>query len=263
MRREAGETAIIALREIRPVVYQLTNFVSAQLQADLTALLGGCPVMTRHPGETAEVVRQSHSVLINVGTPDEGTPALCREAAREANERNIPVVLDINGCGFTAFRSDLVDALLRDFSFAVVRGNAGEIARLAKAATRKASVRGMSGRAPAETARASAAALSRKFRSTIVATGPVSYVASEDETAEAAGGDERLALLSGWGCALGSAIALFCAVEKPFGAARTALEIFRDAASRASEGASGIGSFRQRFWDELSHIAAGGREGRA
>ena len=208
--------------------------------------------MTRHPDEALDVVEQSNSVLLNVGTPDEETPSLCRSVAKRANERNVPVVLDINGYGFTPLRNDFVDGLLRDFSFAAVRGNAGEIAALAN---EEASVRGMSGSTSAEIARDSAAALSETFRTTVVATGAVNFVSAGGETIEVAGGSECLALLSGWGCALGSLIALLCAVVEPFEAAQTALEIFRDASSRAAEKAVGIGTFRQNFWDELSRIA--------
>ncbi len=255
LRPFGSRTPLHSLRKQHPIVYQLTNFVSAQLQADLTALFGGCPVMTRHPGEALDVVKQSDAILINVGTPDEETPSLCNELLHTANKRGTPAVLDINGYGFTSFRTEFVGRLLRDFSFAVVRGNAGEIAALAGGNPEKIKIEGMAGSAPVEIARRSTTALSEKFRTVVAATGPTSYVAAEGKAIEIAGGDGRLARLSGWGCALGSLIALFCAVEEPFEAARTALEIFRDASSRASEGAVGIGTFRRNFWDELSRIA--------
>ena len=52
----------------KPLVYQITNSVSAQLQADCVALLGGVSIMSPQKGEAAEIAAACDALLINIGT---------------------------------------------------------------------------------------------------------------------------------------------------------------------------------------------------
>ena len=48
----------------KPLVYQITNSVSAQLQADCVALLGGVSIMSPQKGEAAEIAAACDALLI-------------------------------------------------------------------------------------------------------------------------------------------------------------------------------------------------------
>ena len=52
-----------------PLIYQITNTVSAQLQADCTAILGGSSIMTDNVEEAAKTAASCDALLINTGTP--------------------------------------------------------------------------------------------------------------------------------------------------------------------------------------------------
>ena len=75
----------------RPLIYQITNGVSAQLQADCVALLGGSSVMSGRLAEAAEIAAASDALLINIGTPPDNAEELYRTAAGAAAANNIPV----------------------------------------------------------------------------------------------------------------------------------------------------------------------------
>ena len=84
----------------RPLVYQITNGVSAQLQADCVALLGGASIMSRQIAEAGEIAASCDALLINIGTPPDNALALYRKAASAAAKNNVPIVIDLVGYGF-------------------------------------------------------------------------------------------------------------------------------------------------------------------
>ncbi len=80
-----------------PLIYQITNTVSAQLQADCVAILGGASIMTHTPEEAAETAASCDALLINTGTPPYNAYDLYRTALRAAADKAAPAVLDAVG----------------------------------------------------------------------------------------------------------------------------------------------------------------------
>lgn len=234
-----------------PLVYQITNMVSAQLQADCVAILGGASIMTHTLEEAAETAASSDAILINTGTPPDNAYELYRTALSAAADRAKPAVLDAVGCGFSKYRTDITKALLEEFSFSVIKGNEAEIGALAGAGT---APRGVSCASDIGNAADLVSACAKRYRCTVYCTGRYDHLSDGKRLIRVGGGSSLLRRTSGIGCAIGSATALFCAFMPPFDASRRALALFRRAAS-AAQSAPGPYSFRVKFLDMLAKFS--------
>ncbi len=164
------------MREQKPLVHQITNYVVMNETANATLALGALPVMAHAPrggrGDGRRSRRRSSST--SARSPSHWVEAMLL-AGGAASARGIPVVLDPVGAGATAYRTTTARRILDEVDVTVLRGNAGEVATLVGA---EAEVRGVesigAGHRAAELAREAATQLG------VVAsvTGPVDHVAT-------------------------------------------------------------------------------------
>jgi hydroxyethylthiazole kinase len=247
----AGES-LRAIRERKPLVHQITNYVVMNETANATLALGALPVMAHAPEEVGEMVGLAGALVLNIGTLSSHWIEAMLAAGWAANQRGIPVVLDPVGAGATAFRTDTARRILEEVDVAVLRGNLGEVATLVGVA---AEVRGVEtaavGAHPAEVAREAARSLG------VVAsvTGPVDHVSDGERAAAIANGDPMLAGITGTGCMSSAMTACFLAVAgSPFDAAVEALVAFGVAGEDAARDAHGPGSFHVNLYDALAAL---------
>ncbi len=247
----AGESLRL-LRERRPLVHQITNYVVMNETANATLALGALPVMAHAPEEVAEMVAHAGALVLNIGTLSTGWVEAMLVAGWAANARGVPVVLDPVGAGATAFRTDAAKRILDQVEVTVVRGNAGEVATLVGVA---AEVRGVEsvgvGAGGAELARQAARALG------VVAsvTGAVDHVSDGERSAAISNGDPMMATITGTGCMSSAITGCFLAVApSPFEASVQALVAFGVAGEDAAREAKGPGSFHVNLYDALSAL---------
>ena len=175
-----GDLALI--RERKPLVHQITNFVVMNETANATLALGALPVMAHAPQEVEEMASVASALVLNIGTLADDWVEAMLLAGRAANRSNVPIVLDPVGAGATAYRTEASKRLLAVLRIAVVRGNSAEIATLAG---RQAQIRGVE--AVGEAAGPELARQAARALGTVVAiTGPVDHV-SDGETVNAGG----------------------------------------------------------------------------
>ncbi len=243
-------TTLRTLRERKPLVHQITNYVVMNETANATLALGALPVMAHAVAEVEEMVGIASALVLNIGTLSERWVEAMLLAGRAASARGIPVVLDPVGAGATAYRTDTARRILDAVDVTVLRGNAGEVATLVGA---HAEVRGVesivAGIEPAELARAAARGLG------VVAsvTGPVDHVSDGERVLAVANGHELLATVTGTGCMSSAMTGCFLAGKpgEPLAAAVEALAAFGVAAEDAAAGAGGPGTFHARLYDGL------------
>ncbi len=123
--------ALRELRERRPLVHQITNYVVMNETANATLALGALPVMAHAPQEVEEMAAMAGALVLNIGTLSESWVDAMLAAGRAANEAGVPVVLDPVGAGATRYRTETARLLLDEVDVAVLRGNAAEVAALA------------------------------------------------------------------------------------------------------------------------------------
>ena len=129
-----------ALRERKPLVHQITNYVVMNETANATLALGALPVMAHAGEEVEEMARLASALVLNIGTLSEHWVEAMLLAGGAANARQIPVVLDPVGAGATEYRTATAHRILGLVDVTVLRGNAGEVATLVGA---QAEVRGV------------------------------------------------------------------------------------------------------------------------
>jgi hydroxyethylthiazole kinase len=243
---------LATLRERRPLVHNITNYVVMNETANAILALGALPVMAHAKDEVREMVGLAGALVLNIGTLEESWIDAMLLAGAEANSRGIPVVLDPVGAGATAYRTSTAKRILDTVDVTVLRGNAGEIGTLVGA---QAEVRGVesidSGGDAAELARQAAKTLG------VVAsvTGPVDHVSDGERVLAISNGHELLAAITGTGCMSSALTGCFLAGnEDPLAAAAEALVAFGVAGEDAAVGAKGPGSFHVALYDALAAL---------
>jgi len=241
------------LREAKPLVHQITNYVVMNETANATLALGALPVMAHAREEVEEMAAIAGALVLNIGTLSPGWVEAMLLAGGAANAHGVPVVLDPVGAGATTYRTETAKRILGQVDVAVLRGNAGEVATLVGV---EAEVRGVEsiggGGDPAELARGAARALG------LVAsvTGPVDHVSDGERVLAIANGDPLMASITGTGCMSSALTGCFLAVNRgrPLEAAAEALVAFGVAGEDAARDAKGPGSFHVALYDALAAL---------
>lgn len=244
----AGDLA--AIREKRPLVHSITNFVVMNETANATLCIGALPIMAHAAEEVEEMVRMAGALVLNIGTLTPEWVDAMALAGRSANEKNIPVILDPVGAGATALRTDSSKRLLREVRVSIVRGNAGEVATLAGIA---AEVRGVEHIDAAAPTTQIAQEFARAYGCTVAITGPVDVVSDGTRVASIRNGHHMLAAVVGTGCMSNVIVGSFAAVQSdPFVAAVGGLTAFGIAGQIAAhEAGERPGSFHAALYDSL------------
>jgi hydroxyethylthiazole kinase len=255
-------TTLETLRERKPLVHQITNYVVMNETANATLALGALPVMAHAAEEVEEMVGLASALVINIGTLSSHWVEAMVLAGRAANARGVPIVLDPVGAGATRYRTDTARGLLAELVVDVLRGNAGEIATLVGT---EAEVRGVESIA----ASGDAAELARKAADTldIVAsvTGAVDHVSDGERVIAIENGHELLGTVTGTGCMSSAITGCFLAVkpDEPLEAAAEALAAFGVAGEDAAAEARGPGTFHAGLYDALYALDPATLDGRA
>jgi hydroxyethylthiazole kinase len=250
------------LREAKPLVHQITNYVVMNETANATLALGALPVMAHAREEVEEMVQLAGALVINIGTLSPHWVDAMLAAGRKANELGVPVVLDPVGAGATAYRTETAKRILDEVGVTVLRGNVGEVATLVGVA---AEVRGVesidAGGDAADVARSAARSLG------VVAsvTGPVDHVSDGETVLAVSNGHPLLAAVTGTGCMSSTVTGCFLAVnrDRPLDGAAEALVAFGVAGEDAAVGVRGPGSFHVALYDALAALDPATLDGRA
>ncbi|MEP6976803.1 MAG: hydroxyethylthiazole kinase [Thermoleophilia bacterium] len=241
------------LRERKPLVHQITNYVVMNETANATLALGALPVMAHASEEVEEMVALAGALVLNIGTLSSHWIDAMLLAGRAASARGIPIVLDPVGAGATSFRTGTAKRILDEVDVTVLRGNAGEVATLVGV---QAEVRGVESIGAEE----DAAELARRAGQTlgVVAsvTGSVDHVSDGRTVLAVSNGDPMLATVTGTGCMSSALTGCFLAVkaESPLEAAAEALAAFGVAGEDAAREAKGPGSFHVGLYDALAAL---------
>jgi hydroxyethylthiazole kinase len=255
-------TTLRELRERKPLVHQITNYVVMNETANATLALGALPVMAHAREEVEEMAGLASALVLNIGTLSEHWIEAMLLAGRAASARGIPIVLDPVGAGATAYRTDTARRILDEVRVSVLRGNAGEVATLVGA---DAEVRGVESIAAGLEPAKLVVEAGRQLGLVASVTGPVDHVSDGERTLAVANGHPLLAAVTGTGCISSALTGCFLAAkpDEPLEAAAEALAALGVAAEDAAAGATGPGTFHARLYDALAALDPGTLDGRA
>ncbi|MFA5099637.1 MAG: hydroxyethylthiazole kinase [Candidatus Omnitrophota bacterium] len=235
------------VRQVKPVVHHLTNWVTIYDCANIVKVLGASPVMAHAPEEVAEMTLISGALVLNIGTLTTSMIEAMKISARTANEKGTPVVLDACGAGATQFRDRKCFELLQGAHIDILKGNASEIARLCGEAVR---TKGVDSTKVAKNMAELAGQFARRYKCVVVVTGPEDIVTEGTGAYLVKNGHPMMGNIVGTGCMAASVIGTFAAVEQDLAlAAAAGLSCFGIAAQQAAKTAKGPGGFKEKLFD--------------
>src|SRR5438094_10419523 len=98
--------ALRDLRERKPLIHQITNYVVMNETANATLSLGALPVMAHAVEEVEEMASVAGALVLNIGTLSAHWIEAMLLAGKAANGAGAPVVLDPVGAGATRLRTE-------------------------------------------------------------------------------------------------------------------------------------------------------------
>ena len=252
---------LTAVRQKKPLVQCITNFVTVNDCANILLAAGGSPTMASHPVEVEEAVRQVQALVCNMGAIESVDAMIL--AGKEANRMGIPVVLDPVGVGGTQLRRDAAERLLAEVHFSVIRGNASEICYLAGGQTTGSGVDVSSPDEITEenldAAVSMAAELAGKLGTVIAISGKLDVISNGSESCILRNGCATMARITGSGCMLTSLIGAYCGGwDDPFLAACAAMAVMGISGEIAEEkrlrNGTGNATFRSDLIDAVFNL---------
>ena len=240
---------VTKVRHQRPLVHQITNYVTVNDCANIVLAYGGAPVMADDLEEVQEMVGIASALVLNIGTLNSRTVQAMLLAGRAANERGIPVVLDPVGAGATTLRTKTAQEIMSQVKLAVIRGNASEIAVLAGA---NALTRGVDvGSVPSD-ALAYGKNLAESKQCVVAITGETDIITDGRRALLCGNGHPLMAKVTGTGCMVSALVGAAVGVADDYllatAAALVSMGLAGEYAARES-GLSNLGAFRAHIAD--------------
>ncbi|MFC1508080.1 hydroxyethylthiazole kinase [Candidatus Omnitrophota bacterium] len=240
------------LRTEKPLVHHLTNWVTIYDCANIVKVFGAAPVMAHAAEEVEDMASLASSLVLNIGTLTTEFIQSMKLAAKSANKKGIPVILDVCGAGATKLRDRKSFELLDAARIDIIKGNASEVARIAG---EKVQTKGVDASKVEKDLIELARYLAEKRDATVVITGKEDIVAGKDRHFVVKNGCDMMAHVVGTGCMASSVIGAFSAVEKDLPKAATAgLVCYEIAAELACKDSSGPGTFKESLFDNVYNL---------
>ena len=112
------------------LIHCITNPISINQVANTILALGARPVMAEHPAEAEEITSTASSLLLNLGNITDVRMQSMKISLKTANDKGIPVTLDVCGAACSSLRRAYIKELLSKGSLTVIKGNYSEILAL-------------------------------------------------------------------------------------------------------------------------------------
>ena len=241
------------IRETKPLVHNITNYVVMNFTANILLAAGASPVMAHAPNEVEEMVSFAKALVLNIGTLDDAWSASMLKAGRKASALGVPIILDPVGAGATKLRTETAKRILGETKVTLVRGNASEILALGGAASKG---KGVDSADSVEAAAERAVSLTRDLGVPVAISGAVDFITDGQRVVRVANGHPLMGCVTGTGCGATAIIGAFAGVDTdPVSAAATALAYYGLAGEHAADEAAGPGSFVVRFLDALHALS--------
>lgn len=243
---------IQALRQASPLVHNITNFVVMNNTANALLAVGASPIMAHAHSEIDEMVSLCQSLVINIGTLDDYFVTSMLLAVQKANELGKPWVLDPVGAGATSYRNIVLSQLL-EFKPTVIRGNASEIAALAKANT--TTTKGVDSTIQSNEALDAARFLHQEYGAVVCISGETDIIVGQNQSIYISNGNALMTKVTGLGCSATAVIGAFIAtVEDTTEAVTAAMALFSISGELAAKQSNGPGTLQLHLLDSLHTI---------
>lgn len=197
------------VRKTSPLIHNITNFVVMNSSANILLAVGASPVMAHSIDEVEEMTSLADALVLNIGTLDKAWVESMILAAKTANAKGIPVILDPVGAGATKLRTEMTLKILAEAKISVLRGNASEIFSLCYDNIK---TRGVDSSLSVSHEMADAARkIALNFNCVIAISGKDDMITDGTRTLFVSNGCPIMTRVTGIGCGLTAVVAAFCA----------------------------------------------------
>ena len=249
------------LRDRRPLVHAITNYVTANDCANLLLACGASPIMADEPDEAPEITAHAAGLVLNLGTLHRTTIPALLACGKTANQKGIPVVLDPVGAGASQLRTATALRLLREVRFTVIRGNLSEVETLARGQGGAPGVDSTQ-RVTADNLDACCALVrdfARRTGAVVALSGAVDLVSDGQRVFIIRNGHPMMRLVTGTGCQLSCLAGAFAAAnpDRPLEAAAAAvcaMGLCGEMAHARLGPLDGSGSYRTYLMDAICRL---------
>ncbi|MBQ2961691.1 hydroxyethylthiazole kinase [Methanobrevibacter sp.] len=263
--------ALNNVKEISPLTFCITNFVTVTDCANAALAIGASPIMSNGAEEGGEIVNIANALVINIGTLSKSQNELMRNSADKAKEIGKPIIFDPVGAGVSSLRNDMTKEIVENYPLALVRGNMSEIKAIAKLIAldenNDSAGKGVdvaeSDIISKDTLESNASivkSLAKELDAVVIASGPIDIISDGDLTFGLENGDEMMPLITGSGCMLTTIIGSYVGANDPLIGGITACALMAVAGENAAEYVRandlGTGSFRTLLMDNLYKLDA-------
>lgn len=241
------------IREMGPLVHNITNYVVMNTTANALLAIGASPVMAHAVPEVEDMAGIAGSLVINIGTLSDTWIEAMFKASAIAKSREIPIVIDPVGVGATQYRTRTARQLIQASAPSIIRGNGSEIMALCEEDQK---TKGVDSTSASDQAIDSARTLAREFECTVCITGETDYIVSKGSIIQVENGHAMMPRVTGLGCTATAICGAFAAINSDYGtAAAHAMAVMGIAGEMAAETAKGPGSLLVNFIDALYQIS--------
>lgn len=262
------ENALKNVKDISPLTFCITNFVTVTDCANAALAIGASPIMSNGAEEGGEIVNIASALVINIGTLSKSQNELMRNSANQAKEINKPIIFDPVGAGVSALRNDMTKEIVENYPLALVRGNMSEIKAITQLINLNlnenmdAAGKGVdvaeSDIISKDTLESNALIvkqLAKELNTVVIASGPIDIISDGELTFGLENGDAMMPLITGSGCMLTTIIGSYVGANDPLIGGITACTLMavagENAAEYVRENDLGTASFRTFLIDNL------------
>ena len=244
---EQIQSTLTQLRQTKPLILCLTNYVTMDFMANSLLALGAAPLMCESEEEIEELVAISQAVYINIGTLNPAFMERAFLAAKIANTLKKPVILDPVGAGASKIRTAAAVNLLPYTQ--IIRGNASEILALTGA---QGNTKGVESADPVLKAIDRAQQLAQNYNKTMVISGPEDFITDGTQDKTLPFGSNLMPLITGMGCTMTAILGAFAAINpEHLHAAIQGTAYFGLCGQLTHQQAQTPSLFKQKFIDNL------------
>lgn len=231
----------------KPVVLNLTNYVTMDFMANTLLALGSAPIMSEDIHEIKDLVNIANVVNLNIGTLNQDFKERALLAAKTAQKKNKCVILDPVGAGASKTRTELA-VILSKYS-TIIRGNASEIMALGNITS---NTRGVESIYQTHDSEEIAKKIATMLNNTIVISGKTDLIITQNNKFTNNFGVELMTKVTGMGCVLTAVIGAFAAVEKDYAmSSLLAVTFYTLCAEKAYHNATAPANFKTEFIDNI------------
>ena len=265
--------AVKNVKEISPLTFCITNFVTVTDCANAALAIGASPIMSNGAEEGGEIVNIANALVINIGTLSKAQNELMRNSAAQAKEIDKPIIFDPVGAGVSALRNDMTKEIVENYPLALVRGNMSEIKAITQLIdlnlneNKDAAGKGVdvaeSDIISKDTLESNALIvkqLAKELNSVVIASGPIDIISDGNIAFGLENGDEMMPLITGSGCMLTTIIGSYVGANDALIGGITACALMavagENAANYVRANDLGTGSFRTILIDNLYKLTA-------